>query len=367
VPAGGRAAHRRLAARPSGAVVRAAAGGRRRGGVDLPHPRRTLPLARVRLVRGDQPLLDRLGRAAGLHHDPDHGAVGVRRRRPAAGPPPGDTVSASTRRATRPSPGQGRPDRAVAVVAAVVVAVVVVALVAALIAGSGDDDGVDTATSPRDTAPSDEGPSDEGTRFTDAAVPDDTPATVDGEPLPPLTDDGDDPAIGRPMPTLSGTGLDGRPRRPVTDDGGDPAIGGPRPPLGGPGLDGRPLTLPAAGRPAIVVFLAHWCPHCQAEVPVIQDWVDSGGLPDGVDLFGVSTAVDPRRPNHPPARWLDAEGWTSPVLVDGDQAAAQAVGLTAYPFFVAVDADGEVVARGSGELSAAQLTALAEMTAGGAS
>jgi cytochrome c biogenesis protein CcmG/thiol:disulfide interchange protein DsbE len=247
-------------------------------------------------------------------------------------------VSASTRRATRPSPGQGRPDRAVAVVAAVVVAVVVVALVAALIAGSGDDDGVDTATSPRDTAPSDEGPSDEGTRFTDAAVPDDTPATVDGEPLPPLTDDGDDPAIGRPMPTLSGTGL-----------------------------DGRPLTLPAAGRPAIVVFLAHWCPHCQAEVPVIQDWVDSGGLPDGVDLFGVSTAVDPRRPNHPPARWLDAEGWTSPVLVDGDQAAAQAVGLTAYPFFVAVDADGEVVARGSGELSAAQLTALAEMTAGGAS
>ncbi len=254
-------------------------------------------------------------------------------------------MSASTHRATRPTPGQRpparRPDRAVAIVAAVVVAVVVVALVAALIAGSNDDDGgVDTATRSGDTSSSGDADTadDAGSRFTDAAVPDDTPAIVEGTPLPQLTDGGADPAIGAPMPTLTGAGL-----------------------------DGQRLTLPAEGRPAIVVFLAHWCPHCQAEVPVIQDWVDSGGLPEDVDLYGVSTGVDPRRPNYPPARWLDEEGWTSPVLVDGNQAAAQAVGLTAYPFFVVVDADGAVVARGSGDLTADQLSELAALAAGGAS
>lgn len=147
-------------------------------------------------------------------------------------------------------------------------------------------------------------------------------------------------------------------------DGGE---AGPAPEVSGTALGGGSLEITNDGRPKVIGFFAHWCPHCQAEVPVIQDWVDSGGLPEDVDLYGVSTGVDPRRPNYPPARWLDEEGWTSPVLVDGNQAAAQAVGLTAYPFFVVVDADGAVVARGSGELTADQLSELAALAAGGAS
>jgi hypothetical protein len=95
-------------------------------------------------------------------------------------------------------------------------------------------------------------------------------------------------------------------------------------------------------------------------VPVVQRWVDDGGLPAEVDLVTVSTGVDPRRPNYPPADWLRSEGWTAPVLVDGDDAAAMAAGLTAYPFFVGVDGEGAVVARTSGELSTDELSAIAE-------
>jgi thiol-disulfide isomerase/thioredoxin len=114
------------------------------------------------------------------------------------------------------------------------------------------------------------------------------------------------------------------------------------------------------GRFTMVLFVAHWCPHCQREVPLVQQWVDQGGLPEGVDLVSVSTAIDPSRPNYPPDAWLAREGWTAPVLVDADNSAAEAAGLTAYPFFVAVRADGTVVQRTSCELTTDQLDAIAE-------
>ncbi|HET9611925.1 MAG TPA: TlpA disulfide reductase family protein [Acidimicrobiales bacterium] len=227
-------------------------------------------------------------------------------------------MSPTTRRPARPRPSRSpapTPSRRPLVVAGIVVAVVLAALVAALVAGSGSDD--DTETS-------------DPSGGTPAAVADDTPATVAGTPLPALPDDGPDPAVGAAMPTLSGTAL-----------------------------DGEPVTIPADGRPTMIVYLAHWCPHCQAEVPVVQRWVDEGRLPDGVDLVAVSTAADERRPNYPPAAWLEREGWTARVLVDGDDAAATASGVSAFPFFVAVDGGGTVVARTSGELTPEQLDALA--------
>lgn len=229
----------------------------------------------------------------------------------------------------RPAPrSSSSPNRLPLLIVGGVVAIVVLALAVALVAGSGDDGG-DTATS--GDAPREDTSGSLGA----AAVPDDTPVSLDGEALPPLPETGSDPAVGSPMPVVTGTGM-----------------------------DGAPLTVPAPGRPTMVMYLAHWCPHCQAEVPVVQQWVDDGGLPEGVDLVAVSTAIDERRPNYPPADWLDGEGWTAPVLVDGDDSAADAAGLTAFPFFVAVDADGNVVGRTSGELTPSQLDSIvAELTA----
>ena len=196
-----------------------------------------------------------------------------------------------------------------------IAAAVLIALVVALAAGGGGDDNTSTGGGSADPATT-------GT------------VAVSGNPLPQFTDTSDDPAVGMTLPTLEGNDQ-----------------------------SGAPMTIGADGRPTMIMFVAHWCPHCQREVPVVQQWVDDGRLPDGVDLVSVSTAIDPNRPNYPPDAWLADEGWTAPVLVDADNSAAQAVGLSAYPFFVAIDGDGTVVLRTTGELTTDQLDAIASTLA----
>lgn len=129
------------------------------------------------------------------------------------------------------------------------------------------------------------------------------------------------------------------------------------------GLFGEQLVdVPVAARPTIVVFLAHWCSHCQREVPVVQAWLDAGGLPDDVAIRAVATAIDPDRPNYPPDTWLEREGWTVPTLVD-DGSIAAAYGLSSFPFWAFVDADGRLVTRAEGELSREQLQSIADRLA----
>jgi cytochrome c biogenesis protein CcmG, thiol:disulfide interchange protein DsbE len=156
----------------------------------------------------------------------------------------------------------------------------------------------------------------------------------------------------------------GRGLPPFQSPAADPAVGQPAPEILGQGFDGRRLDIVADGAPKVVVFLAHWCPHCQAEVPRIVDWL-AVAPPRDVELVAVSTAVDRARPNYPPSAWLEREGWTVPTVADDpDGTAARAFGLTSYPFFVAVGADGAVRARISGELTVAQLEALVETARG---
>lgn len=136
----------------------------------------------------------------------------------------------------------------------------------------------------------------------------------------------------------------------------DPAVGMAAPAVSGEDFAGSPVSIGSDGRAKAIMFLAHWCPHCQAEVPVIQGWLDSGGAPADVDLYSVATSNDPSQPNYPPDAWLQGEGWTVPVLVDdGEDTAGRAFGVSAFPFFVFVDDQGNVVSRATGELSIDQL------------
>ncbi len=139
----------------------------------------------------------------------------------------------------------------------------------------------------------------------------------------------------------------------------DPAVGMRAPEVTGSDFDGQPVTLAAQGQAQIVLFLAHWCPHCQREVPVVQDWLDAGGLPEGVQLLSVATSIDPNAPNYPPDAWLEREGWQPPVLVDADESVARSYGLASFPYWVAIDSDGSVAMRTTGELTPEQLDAMA--------
>jgi len=194
-----------------------------------------------------------------------------------------------------------------------IVAIALVAVVIGLVAGGGDDDddaaGAERAGETRDVH-------------------------IVGDALPDYAGSADDPAVGQPAPVVEGE----------TFDGDAISVG-----------DG----------PAVLVFLAHWCPHCQREVPVILDWLASAGAPEGVRLIGVATAIDDSRPNHPPSAWLEREGWELPTLVDDDTgSSSRAYGLSSFPYFVAIDADGNVAARAAGELSPDDLEALLDVARG---
>ena len=195
------------------------------------------------------------------------------------------------------------------IVAAVVVVLLgVVAVLAS--AGGGEDDGVERANV-------------QATR----------PVSVDGAALPALPSSGADPAVGTAAPALDGASFDGT----------------------------AMSVEPGDGTAKVVLFVAHWCPHCQREVPFLVDHLAGRPMPDDVELVTVSTAVDERAPQYPPQDWLDEEGWTAPVLADSDDgAAATAYGLTSFPYFVALRDDGTVAARATGELSGEQFDALVE-------
>ncbi|MFM7891536.1 MAG: TlpA family protein disulfide reductase [Actinomycetota bacterium] len=138
----------------------------------------------------------------------------------------------------------------------------------------------------------------------------------------------------------------------------DPAIGMTAPVLEGFGFLGNEVTT-TPGNPMLLVFLAHWCPHCQAEVPVLVKWSQSGLVPEGLDVIAITTGSDETAPNFPPSVWLANEKWPElwPVLVDNkDQTAGNAFGLAGYPYMTLIGADGKVLWRNSGEITAEALT-----------
>jgi thiol-disulfide isomerase/thioredoxin len=160
-----------------------------------------------------------------------------------------------------------------------------------------------------------------------------------------------------------GTSVDEPSTRPVsvagaalpdfTDPAGDAAVGQPIPELSGIGLDGEPLTIGPDDGPMAVVVLAHWCSHCQAEVPGLVDYMESGAQPEGVSVVALTTSINAAQPNYPPSAWLEREAWTAPTLIDdGSSSGLAALGLNSFPGFVFVDADGNVAARRTGEIGA---------------
>lgn len=201
-----------------------------------------------------------------------------------------------------------------------VLLVVVVALVVALMAGGSSDD--------------ESGPASDTDRTVATAATgepgENQPVDVTGEILVPWIDGVDDVAVGQPAPVLSGFSFDGSPVE----------------------------VRPGDGAPRLVVFLAHWCPHCNREIPVLLEWGATRELPDGLSIIGVSTAVSAENPNYPPSQWLAEKGWSWAALADSvDMKAAEAYGVSGFPFMVLIGPDGDVVARTSGEMSIDEIDA----------
>lgn len=158
--------------------------------------------------------------------------------------------------------------------------------------------------------------------------------------------------------------VEGNPLTPFQATAGDNAVGLQAPVITGEDFDGEPVTIGEPGTPTAVGFFAHWCSHCQAEVPRVQAWLDGGGGVEGVDIVSVSTSVNSARGNYPPADWFEREGWEAPVLLDDSNNLAHLTyGGGGFPYWVFLNADGTVAARSEGELDIATLEGFMQLIA----
>jgi cytochrome c biogenesis protein CcmG, thiol:disulfide interchange protein DsbE len=162
------------------------------------------------------------------------------------------------------------------------------------------------------------------------------------------------PAENQPV-TIVGDAL-----KPLPDSGTDPAVGTVAPTIEGRDFTGKAVTIkPGDGKAKLILFVAHWCPHCQREVPRIVKWANDGSIPKSIEVVAVSTGVKTDQNNFPPSAWLAKENWPGAIVADDTKSqAALAYGLTGFPFFALVDGTGKVVARDSGEKELQEIQAL---------
>ena len=153
--------------------------------------------------------------------------------------------------------------------------------------------------------------------------------TVHGDALPQYPASGDDPAVGCAAPVIDGQDFAGRPVR-----------------VGGAGI---------GQSPTVVIAAAHWCPHCNNELPKLQAKFKGGSV--GMRYVVVSTGVAKGQPHYPPGPWLTKDmGWAGGVVADDAQSTAgKALGVSGFPMFILIDSQGEVVDRFSGETDSAEL------------
>ena len=199
---------------------------------------------------------------------------------------------------------------------------------AGLLAACGGGETATATSAPDEAVATTSGPAATSAASTSAADATPGPTEVSGTALPRFEQLEDDPAVGRTPPVVVSTDL----------------------------LTGDIVRITNQGRPVVIAFYAHWCPHCQAEVADLTEWLETNELPSGVDFYAVSVLEDATRGNHPPEKWLRDEGWQHPVIADTPaMSVVDAFGLASVPYLVAVDANNEVVLRFAGNVGPAQL------------
>ncbi len=157
-------------------------------------------------------------------------------------------------------------------------------------------------------------------------------------------------------PVITGSALPQMPQSSTVDV---TATGLEAPEVVGQNFSGEEVQIINDGRAKAIVFLAHWCQFCQAEVPVVQAWINAGGGVEGVDIYAVATSMDSTRGNFPPSDWLATEGWSAPVVRDDNEnSVLVAYGQGGFPYWTFVNADGTVAVRAAGRMPIEQLEQL---------
>lgn len=109
-----------------------------------------------------------------------------------------------------------------------------------------------------------------------------------------------------------------------------------------------------AGRPAVLSVWAHWCGHCQAELPIVDRVMRDY---PGVGWVTITTSIDPTYAPSP-EEYLQQNELDFPVAVDDEQGTlAAAFGIEYFPTLYFANSDGTVGAAMTGEVDEATLRA----------
>ncbi|NNC41746.1 MAG: redoxin domain-containing protein, partial [Acidimicrobiia bacterium] len=125
-----------------------------------------------------------------------------------------------------------------------------------------------------------------------------------------------------------------------------PLIGQPLPALNLETIDGEPFDFAAlSGSPIVINVWASWCLPCRAEHGVLQAGAEAY---QGVDFVGIvyQDSVSNAR------RFLDTYGAEYPNVMDPDARAAIELGVFGVPETFFIDANGIIVAKVQGPVTA---------------
>lgn len=198
---------------------------------------------------------------------------------------------------------------------------VIAAVVVGLSSGGDNDSGAASDQAAGESAP-DAVETPIAPAFGGPDVPEVGEVTVVGDPLPGVESSDDDPAVGLTAPVVTASSL----------------------------ANGRQVEI-GPGKARVIGLFAHWCPHCQAELPQLTTWLRQNQLPPNSEFIAISTAVDKERDNYPPSAWFNEEEWPAPVIVDDSAATLIGTyGFRGFPAFIAIDEQGTVVGRLTGNV-----------------
>jgi thiol-disulfide isomerase/thioredoxin len=96
----------------------------------------------------------------------------------------------------------------------------------------------------------------------------------------------------------------------------------------------------AAGKPAVIVFWATWCPYCRAFMPYLKG-IQADYAAAGVKIVAINAKEDGRGD---PRAYVQGLGFTPIAVANGDEIAA-AYGIQYIPGLLIVDGHGKVAYR----------------------
>jgi thiol-disulfide isomerase/thioredoxin len=143
----------------------------------------------------------------------------------------------------------------------------------------------------------------------------------------------------------------------VTTDGpvrAEPlAAGEAVPEFSAPGVGGGTVRWSdGTGGPVVLSVWAPWCPHCQVELPLLNEVMR--GFTD-VGFMTIVTSIGDS-PGPDAGEFLAENGITAPTAIDdGEGTLARAFGIRAFPTLYFIASDGTVVQELEGEVDEATL------------